>query len=233
MHKVFGIQEDVNYIDRVGAYLIPVKEGKVGVVRTTKGYFLLGGGVDSGESHEECIRRECLEEAGYNVSVGHKICSAEMYYKNPTIGYFHPTQTYYVGELLEQVSISMEDDHEFVWVDYKDLKGKMYLEMQSWAIEQCMNNIDYVVNIEEGDVLIEKDSKRISDDIVDQLIAYRKQLKLTQQDIADATGIKRANIARLELKKNEASLDSLVRYAKSMKLDLFIELVGTQENSEI
>ena len=59
MHKVFGIQEDVNYIDRVGAYLIPVKEGKVGVVRTTKGYFLLGGGVDSGESHEECIRREC------------------------------------------------------------------------------------------------------------------------------------------------------------------------------
>ena len=91
-----------------------------------------------------------------------------------------------------------------------------------------MNNIDYVVNIEEGDVLIEKDSKRITDDIVDQLVAYRKQLNLTQQDIADATGIKRANIARLELKKNEASLDSLVRYAKSMKLDLSIELIGIQ-----
>ena len=138
MHKVFGIQEDVNYIDRVGAYLIPVKEGKVGVVRTTKGYFLLGGGVDSGESHEECIRRECLEEAGYNVSVGHKVCSAEMYYQYPTIGYFHPIQTYYVGELLEQVSIPVEDDHECAWMDYNELKGNMYLEMQSWAIEQCM-----------------------------------------------------------------------------------------------
>ena len=89
-----------------------------------------------------------------------------------------------------------------------------------------MNNIDYIVSTENGDILIEKDSKRISDDIVDQLIAYRKKLKLTQQDIADATGIKRANIARLELKKNEASLDSLVRYAKSMELDLAIELVG-------
>ena len=52
-----------------------------------------------------------------------------------------------------------------------------------------------------------------------------------QQDIADATGIKRANIARLELKKNEASLDSLVRYAKSMELDLSIELVGMKEVS--
>ena len=88
-----------------------------------------------------------------------------------------------------------------------------------------MNNVDYIVSTEESDILIENDSKRITDDIVDQLIAYRKQLKLTQQDIADATGIKRANIARLELKKNEASLDSLVRYAKSMRLDIAIELV--------
>ena len=94
-----------------------------------------------------------------------------------------------------------------------------------------MNNLDYIVSTETGDILIEKDSKRISNDIVDQLVAYRKKLKLTQQDIADATGIKRANIARLELKKNEASLDSLVRYAKSMELDLSLELVGMKEVS--
>ena len=94
-----------------------------------------------------------------------------------------------------------------------------------------MNKIDYIVSTENGDILIEKDSKQITDDIVDQLVAYRKKLKLTQQDIADATGIKRANIARLELKKNEASLDSLVRYAKSMELDLLIELVGMKEVS--
>ena len=89
-----------------------------------------------------------------------------------------------------------------------------------------MNKIDYIVSTENGDILIEKESKQITDDIVDQLIAYRKKLKLTQQDIADATGMKRANIARLELKKNEASLDSLVRYARSMELDLNVELVG-------
>ena len=94
-----------------------------------------------------------------------------------------------------------------------------------------MNNLDYFVSTENGDILIEKDSKQITDGIVDQLVAYRKKLKLTQQDIADATGIKRANIARLELKKNEASLDSLVRYAKSMELDLSLELVGMKEVS--
>ena len=93
-----------------------------------------------------------------------------------------------------------------------------------------MNNVDYIVSTETGDILIEKDSKRITDDIVDQLVAYRKKLKLTQQDIADTTGMKRANIARIESKKNEAALDSLVRYARSMDLDLSVELVSVQEN---
>ena len=73
IHKVFGIKENVNYTDRVGVYLVPMKEGKIGVVETSKGYFLLGGGLDSGENHEECLKRECLEEIGYTVSVGSKI----------------------------------------------------------------------------------------------------------------------------------------------------------------
>lgn len=140
-HNVFGIKENANYIDRLGAYIVPAKEGKVGVVKTPKGYFLIGGGLDSGENHEECIKRECLEEIGYTVSVGKQICSAEMYCKHPSIGYFHPIQTYYVGELLEQVSLPVEDDHEFVWVDYNELVDEMYLEMQRWALAQCMKEI--------------------------------------------------------------------------------------------
>lgn len=135
-HKVFGIKENTNYIERAGAYLIPVSEGKVGIVKTAKGYFLLGGGLDNGESHEECIRRECLEEIGYTVSVGNKICSAEMYCEYSTIGYFHPIQTYYVGELMEQVNVAVEDDHEFLWMDYDDVVDNMYLEMQRWALKQ-------------------------------------------------------------------------------------------------
>ena len=141
IHKVFGTKENVNYIDRAGAYLVPVKEDKIGVVKTPKGYFLIGGGLVSGESHEECIKRECLEEIGYTVIVGKNVCSAEMYWKHPTIGYFHPMQTYYVGELLEQISVSVEEDHEFVWVEYSKLEKNMYLEMQRWALEQCMKEV--------------------------------------------------------------------------------------------
>ena len=58
-----------------------------------------------------------------------------------SLGYFHPMQTYYVGELLDQVSVPVEEDHEFVWMDYNELVDNMYLEMQSWALEQCMKEI--------------------------------------------------------------------------------------------
>ena len=33
----------------------------------------------------------------------------------------------------------MELDHMFRWVEYETIKGKMYLEMQNWAIEQVWN----------------------------------------------------------------------------------------------
>ncbi len=141
MHKIFGTKEDVKYLDREGAYIIPIKDGKIGVVKTPKGYFLLGGGIDEGESHEQAIRRECLEEAGLLVKVGEFICSAELYTNHPTIGYFHPIQAYYSGELLEMVQVPIESDHEFLWVNLDEIRGKMFTKMQSWAIEQYLKTL--------------------------------------------------------------------------------------------
>lgn len=84
--------------------------------------------------------------------------------------------------------------------------------------------IDYILDIGNEQVFVERASKYITDDIVDQLITRRKELRMTQQDVANATGIQRANVARIELKKNEASLDSLVRIANSVGMKLSIKL---------
>lgn len=75
---------------------------------------------------------------------------------------------------------------------------------------------------------IEVEAKRISDDIVDKLLIYRKRMQMTQQDVADATGIKRANIARIESKKHAASFESLLKYAECLNLDISIEVKERQ-----
>ena len=84
--------------------------------------------------------------------------------------------------------------------------------------------IDYLLDTGNEQNIIERYSKHITDDVVDQLITRRKELKMTQQDVANATGIQRANVARIELKKNEASLDSLVKIANSVGMKLSIKL---------
>ena len=141
MHKVFGVKENAEYVDREGAYLIPILDNKFGVIKTDKGYFLLGGGLDETESHKECIKRECIEETGYAAVIKEKICSAETYTTHPKSGYFHPIQSYYIGELKEKVSEPTETDHVLMWVKYDDIKGKMFAEMQSWALEQVWNEV--------------------------------------------------------------------------------------------
>ena len=140
MHKIFGVKENVRYLDRKGAYLIPIVGEQVGVIKTPKGYFFLGGGLDANESDEVCIKRECMEEAGYEVVVQKQVCSAEMYEKSPIMGYFHPIQTYYLGKLIEQKQKPVEDNHILVWINYSELKGKMYLKIQNWALDQCWEN---------------------------------------------------------------------------------------------
>ena len=115
----------------------------VGVIQTSKGYFLLGGGLEAGESHSACINRECIEEAGYLSLVKEQVCSAEAYTTHPTIKYFHPIQTYYYGELLEKVGEPTEDDHRLCWIEYNQLKGMLFVEMQNWALEQA---VAYMLN---------------------------------------------------------------------------------------
>lgn len=91
--------------------------------------------------------------------------------------------------------------------------------------------MDYIYKEKSTALTIEQEAKQMNDEIVDRLIAYRKHLKLTQQDIADATGILRANIARIESKKSMASLESLKKYARSLGFELRFEMVRP-ENSD-
>ena len=136
MHKVFSEKAPVPYYDRKGAYLIPVKDNKIAVIKTPKGLFFLGGGIENGETDEACIRCECLEESGVEVTIGEKIGSAETFTTHPRLGPFHPIQTYYAGEILKQVQAPLEKDHTLLFGSFQELDGKLFAEMQNWALQE-------------------------------------------------------------------------------------------------
>lgn len=143
MHKVFGRKCDAPYLNRKGAYVIPFHEGKIAVIRTPKGYFFIGGGLLEMECDSDCILRECIEETGYGVEVQQKICSAETFTFHPQLGYFHPIQTYYCGLLTEKKAEPIETDHSMVWGAPAQLQGKMFSEMQNWALSVFAQQADH------------------------------------------------------------------------------------------
>lgn len=136
MHRIFGKQEKEVAFFRPGAYLIPVCDGKVAVAKVFDRLYLLGGGIEGNETNEQCIHRECLEEAGYCCDIQGFLCSAEWYVLDDEQKQHHYPQFYYWGMLSEKHCEPTECDHELVWIPIAELRGKMHLEMQNWAIEQ-------------------------------------------------------------------------------------------------
>lgn len=88
-----------------------------------------------------------------------------------------------------------------------------------------MEKQDYIIQIEKEDILIEVQKRTFARSIVDELIAERKRQGLTQQDIADRTGMKAPNVTRIESCKFTPTLDVLERYAKAVGKQLRFELI--------
>lgn len=145
IEKTFGEKNnDVIYTERTGAYGIGFNnDGKIPVAMThlyngEEGYFLLGGGIDNGESHLDCIIRECLEEAGLSVTPKDFICKGD-FYKLIELDetYFHGIGYFYFIEINEVVAKPTEPDHCLKWLSIDEARKKLFLPLQIWAVEQA------------------------------------------------------------------------------------------------
>lgn len=125
--RTFGVPEPGRcYHDRVGAYLIAMRAGLIALIQTSRGYFLPGGGIEPGESPEACIRRELMEEAGGDVKLTRLVGTADSYERHPVLGWFHPVQYYYMGELMRRAGVPVEPDHKLVWMPVRRRKGCLF-----------------------------------------------------------------------------------------------------------
>ena len=59
--------QDKKYDFRETCFGICLKNDKLVLVKKKEQYSFIGGGVEVGETHEECLKREFIEEAGYEI----------------------------------------------------------------------------------------------------------------------------------------------------------------------
>ena len=144
LEKTFGYKKNnVVYRERVGAYGIGFdNNNRIPVVMTHLfdgriGYFLLGGGIDNDENHADCIKRECLEEAGLSVTPADLVCKGDFYhYIEQKSLDFHGIGYFYYMNINGVVAEPTEPDHSLVWFTIDEVREKLFLPHQIWATDE-------------------------------------------------------------------------------------------------
>ena len=160
MECTFGSRIDGKaYRQRVGAYAVALDPaGRVALVeapaaRTEERWlFLPGGGIEPGESPEDCVRRECLEETGHTAWVEGHLCTGEEYVFSKKSGdYMHLIGHCYKAVLGEKVREPIEPDHVLIWVDASNCADRMFLSYQAWAVQTALEEVRHENQVTDRD----------------------------------------------------------------------------------
>jgi len=138
--RIFGeILDGIFYQERKGAYGIAINEfNQVAVIQMPHGDLLPGGGIENNETEEECLRREMIEETGYNIKIKDFICKGIEYgYAWKPKKYLKLVGSFYLIDFENDTGLKSELDHKLVWKDKEELMESMRLEYQYWAVEEA------------------------------------------------------------------------------------------------
>ncbi|BEP28598.1 NUDIX domain-containing protein [Helicovermis profundi] len=140
MNKIrsFGIKENkYTYIERKGVYGLEYKDDKVFLVKSPLGYFALGGGIEPGESEEECLRREVIEEVGKFIEIGEFLEEViEYVHVKGSEKSYKKIMKFYRIDLKENYDGKIEEDHELVELSVEDAINKMFLKGQAYVVKK-------------------------------------------------------------------------------------------------
>ncbi|MDR0300341.1 MAG: NUDIX hydrolase [Streptococcaceae bacterium] len=136
---VFGEKiEDVNYTARYGVHAIVEKDGKFCLVQAPNGaFFLPGGEIENGESKEEALKRELIEEIGADpVLIGDYLGQADEYFysSHRNQHYYNPAYIYALKSFNLDKS-PLEDFNNVLWFDYETALEKLKRGSHKWGLE--------------------------------------------------------------------------------------------------
>ncbi len=132
------------YQARSAAYgLLPDEDGRLLIVAIEEGdrlhHDLPGGGIDPGETAEEALRREFVEETGVVLDAARLVAHADHYWIKPGGGpRVFNRAAYFATSATSERGVKIEADHTPVWLDPLEAQKRMRHDAAAWAIAMWM-----------------------------------------------------------------------------------------------
>jgi 8-oxo-dGTP diphosphatase len=125
-------------IPRPSAYaLVKNEHEEFAIVRTRRGLFLPGGGIERGETAETAVVRETKEECGLLVRPVREVARAiQLVHPRQSLVTFEKTSAFWWAELVRERIAEPEPGNELVWLLAVEAQDRMFHESQSWALKQ-------------------------------------------------------------------------------------------------
>ena len=110
--------------------------GDVAVVRTPRGVYLPGGGIEAAESAEEAVYREVLEECGLVILPERVIGEAvEIVFSNDETSWFEKASVFFAATLAGG-GLPAERDHVLVWLARDRAAELLSPASHRWAVQR-------------------------------------------------------------------------------------------------
>ena len=115
--------------------LVADGDGRLLVVRTPRGLFLPGGGLEAGEAAHDAVSREVREECGLEVRIGRwSLRAVDFVYSAAEDAHFEKRSTFLEAHPVRTDASPSEPDHEAIWMGAQDAEGRMAHPSHRWAV---------------------------------------------------------------------------------------------------
>jgi len=144
MIRVGQKEDKISYSERASSYgVFENDKGQIAVVNHKKwGLILPGGQLSEKEKPEAGIKRETLEETGYEINDLKYFASVDAYYKLDLkvrkMGLIdcHNIADFYTGKMTNKLEEPTEEDIKLEWYYPNELFGKLALDFQNVILER-------------------------------------------------------------------------------------------------